>query len=283
MANRDAERIDEEVAGIERPERHAGLSGEYLLQALDGLHDAGDPAHLFAHWCRFPPEDPDKLENEMRAAALRARIRAARTAVLFAALAAESYVNEFLNAHGALEKWDREPTHRKFLKGTHEAYGSQLFFVDREGYQPIVDLLKLRDRLVHPKPGFGVSGHHGEPDTDFERLFAMPNVAEYIVMVGGSADLLMPRAYGFESVDVAGVVIWRGRSVIREYAQRHTKLPAWDAPAERPLFRQAGDYVMESPRLPDAPGTSWTRLREARRQRESTSAATSSVRSAGES
>lgn len=82
-----------------------------------------------------------------------------------------------------------------------------MFFVDREGYQPIVDLLKLRDRLVHPKPGFGVSGHLGEPDTDFERLFAMPKVAEYIVMVGGSADLLMPRAYGFESVDVAGVVI----------------------------------------------------------------------------
>ena len=282
MANRDAERIDEEVAGIERPERHAGLSGEYLLQALDGLHDAGDPAHLFAHWRRFPPEDPGKVENEMRTAALRARIRAARTAVLFAALAAESYVNEFLHAHGALEKWDREPTHRKFLKGTHEAYGSQLFFIDREGYQPIVDLLKLRDRLVHPKPGFGVSGHLGEPDTDFERLFAMPKVAEYIVMVGGSADLLMPRAYGFESVDVAGVVIWRGRSVIREYAQRHTKLPAWDAPAERPLFRQAGDYVMAIPGLPDAPGTSWTRLREARQQRESTSAATSSVGSAGE-
>ena len=56
---------EEEIAGIERPERHAGLSGEYLLQALDGLHDAGDPAHLFAHWRRFPPDDPAKVENEM--------------------------------------------------------------------------------------------------------------------------------------------------------------------------------------------------------------------------
>jgi hypothetical protein len=282
MANRDAERVEEEIAGIERPERHAGLSGEYLLQALDGLHDAGDPAHLFAHWRRFPPDDPGKVENEMHAAALRARVRAARTAVLFAALAAESYVNEFLSVHGALEKWDREPTHRKFLKGTHEAYGSQLFFVDREGYQPIVDLFKLRDRLVHPKPGFGVSGLLGEPDTDFEQLFAMPKVAEYIVAVGGSADLLMPRAYGFESVDVAGMVIWRGRSVIREYAQRHAKLPAWDAPTERPLFRQAGDHVMAMPAIPDAPGTSWTRLREARQQREPSSVATSSAGSASE-
>ncbi|HEV7938050.1 MAG TPA: hypothetical protein VGP18_08510 [Solirubrobacteraceae bacterium] len=277
MANRDAERLEEEITGIERPERHAGLSGEYLLQALDGLHDAGDPAHLFAHWRRFPPDDPGKVENEMRAAALRARVRAARTAVLFAALAAESYVNEFLSVHGTLEKWDREPTHRKFLKGTHEAYGSQLFFVDREGYQPIVDLFKLRNRLVHPKPGFGVSGLHGDPETEFEQLFAMPKVAEYIVAVGGSADLLMPRAYGFESVDIAGMVIWRGKSVIRDYAQRHAKLPAWDAPAERPLFRQAGDHVMAIPALPNVPGTSWTRLREARQKREASSAATSSV------
>jgi hypothetical protein len=277
MANRDAERVEEEIAGIERPDRHAALSGEYLLQALDGLHDAGDPAHLFAHWRRFPPNDPHKVENEMRAAALRARVRAARTAVLFAALAAESYVNEFLSVHGALPKWNREPTHRKFLKGTHEAYGSQLFFVDREGYQVIVDLFKLRDRLVHPKPGFGVSGLLGQPDTDFEQLFAMPKVAEYIVMVGGSADLLMPRAYGFESIDIAGMVIWRGRSVIREYAQRHSKLPVWDAPAERPLFRQAADHVMAMPRLPDTPGTSWTRLREARQERESSHNAPRSV------
>jgi hypothetical protein len=268
MANRDSERLGEEIAGVERPERDVGLSGEYLLQALDGLHDAGDPAHLYAHWRRFPPAEPEKAEADMHTTARRARIRAARTAVLFAALAAESYVNEFLSVHGALTKWDREPTHRKFLKGTHEAYGSPLFFTDREAYPVIVELFKLRDRLVHPKPGFGVTTPHGQPSTDFEQLFAMPKVAEYIIMVGGSADLLMPRAYGFESVDVAGTVIWRGRSVIRDYAKRHNKLPRWDAPPERKLFRQAGDYVMAMPKLPDVPGTSWTHLREAREQRE---------------
>lgn len=118
---RDSERLEEEIAGVERPDRDVGLSGEYLPQALDGLHDAGDPAHLYAHWRRFPPKDPAKVDADMRAAARRTRIQAARTAVLFAALAAESYVNEFLSVHGALTKWDRGPTHRKFLKGTHEA------------------------------------------------------------------------------------------------------------------------------------------------------------------
>jgi hypothetical protein len=87
----------------------------------------------------------------MRAAARRARIRTAQTAVLFAALAAEAYVNEFLSAHGALEKWDREPTHRKYLEGTREAYGSQLFFADREAYPEIVALLKLRESPGSPQ------------------------------------------------------------------------------------------------------------------------------------
>jgi hypothetical protein len=269
MSNRDAERLEEEIAGVERPERGLRLSGEYLLQALDGVHAAGDPAHLFAHWRRFPPKDPVARATQMQAAARQARVRAARTAVLFAALAAESYVNEFLSVHGVLEKWDREPTHRKYLKGTHDAYGAQLFFADREAYPEIVELLKLRDRLVHPKPGFGVATELGEPDVKFEALFALPRVAEYVVMVGGGADLLMPRAYGFDSFDVAGTVVWRGRSVIREYAKRHSKLPAWDAPAERPLFRQAGDHVMAMDPLPDAPDASWTRLRKAREARES--------------
>jgi hypothetical protein len=58
MRNRDAERIEDEIAGAERPERQLGLSCEYLLQALDGLHAAGDPAHLFTHWRRFPPNNP---------------------------------------------------------------------------------------------------------------------------------------------------------------------------------------------------------------------------------
>jgi hypothetical protein len=156
---------------------------------------------------------------------------------------------------------------RSELERPAEAYGSPLFFADREEYPVIVDLFKLRDRLVHPKPGFGVAGTTGEPDANFARLFAMGKVAEYVVMVGGSAELLMRRAYGFDSVEVIGTVIWRGRPVIRDYAKRHARLPAWNAPSERPLFRQAGDHVMAMPRVPDIPGDWWTRLREARQGR----------------
>jgi hypothetical protein len=262
----DERRIEEELQGAERPVRPASLAGDYLMEAIDAFHDAGDPAHLYEHWRRFPPKDPKTEADNMRKAARRARIRAARNAVLFAAFAGEAYVNEFLAAHGALEEWDRKPTTKKFLKGTAAAYGSPLFFSDREAYPVLVELYELRDRLVHPKPGFGVEGIHFEAGEDYESLFALPKLAEYIVMVGGAADLLVPRAYGMNEADLVGLVAWRGRPLIRDYATRNHRLPTWNAPSERRLFRQAGDHVMEMPRWDPGPGHWSTRLRTAKEE-----------------
>lgn len=105
------------------------------------------------------------------------------------------------------------------------------------------------------------------PEPEFELLFDLPTVANYIVMVGGAADVLVPRAYGFESFEVVSRVAWLGRSVIRDFAARLKDLPDWDATAERALFRQAGDHVMRLRPPPDHPDASWTRLRQAREQR----------------
>jgi hypothetical protein len=240
----DQRRIEEEIAGVGRPSQPASLAGEYLMEAVDWLHNAGDPAYLFAHWQRFPPADPNAAAEEMCNAARRARNRAARNAVLFAAFAGEACVNEFLAAHGILETWDRRPTTVKFLEGTEKAYGSPLFFADREAYPVLVELYGLRDRLVHPKPGFGVEGIHFAAGADYEALFELPTIAEYIVMVGGAADLLIPRAYGMNKVDVVGASVWRGRLVIRDYAERNRAMPAWNAPSECHLFRQAADSAM---------------------------------------
>jgi hypothetical protein len=219
------------------------------MEAIESLHAAGDPAYLFTFWRQNPPPDIRAARPKMKTAAQRSRLRAARNAVLYAAFSAEAYVNEFLAAHGVLDDWDYEPTHRKFLKGTEAAYGSQLFFADREAYPEIVQLIKLRDRLAHPKPGFGVQGVGFEADEAYARLFSLPRIAEYIVMVGGAGDLLVPRAYGMDQLDVIATVAWRGRDVIRDYAARHRRLPAWNAPSERQLFRQAGDMVMARPPL----------------------------------
>ncbi len=256
--------IEEELQGAERSPRPVSLAGEYLTEAIDRLHDAGDPAYLYEHWRRFPPKEPKAEADKMRKAARRARNRAARDAVLFAAFAGEAYVNEFLAAHGVLEQWDRKPTPRKFLKGTAAAYGSPLFFTDREAYPVLVELYQLRDRLVHPKPGFGGEGIHFEASEDFESLFALAKIAEYIVMVGGAADLLVPRAYGMNQTDLVGLIAWRGRPVIRDYAQRNRRLPAWNARSERVLFRQAGDDVMDMPRWVPGPDHWSSRLRDAK-------------------
>jgi len=264
----DEQRFGEEIAGVERPARPASLAGEYLTQAIEQLHDAGDPLHLYQHWRRFPPKNPDLVRDEMTMAAVRARMRAARGTVLYAAFAGEAYVNEFLAAHGVLERWDRAPTTKKFLEGSAEAYGSPLFFADREAYPVLVELYQLRHRLAHPKPGFGGHGIHFETGEEYESQFALPRLAEYVVMVGGAADLLTPRAYGMDQIDVVGMVAWRGRAVLRDYASRHRELPAWDGPSERKLFRQAGDHVMGMPRAwepgPDHPYSRLARARAAR-------------------
>jgi len=265
---RDEKRFEDEIAGVERPERPESLAADYLAQALEYLHDAGDPAALYAHYRNFPPADPVTKADEMKTAARKARTKSARSAVLFAALAGEAYVNEFLAAHGVLEEWDREPTTRKFLNGTEAAYGSKLMLPDREAYPVLVDLYKLRNLLAHPKPGFGTKGYRLEAPPDFERLFRLPKVAEYLIMVAGAADTLIPRAYGFETVDIHTMTIWRGRSVIREYAKRQARLPRWNAPAERQLFRQAGDFLMAQTPWEPGPDSPWTRLRQAKAQRD---------------
>ncbi len=272
MSTPDERRIQEEIDGTERLPRPASLAGEYLTEAIEALHDAGDPAYLYAHWRRFPPSDSTSEADAMQKAARRARIRTARNAVLFAAFAGEAYVNEFLAAHGVLKRWDRKPTITKFLDGTEAAYGSQLFFADREAYPVLVELYALRNRLAHPKPGFGVEGIHFEAGEDYESLFALPTVAEYIVMVGGAADLLVPRAYGMDQIDLVGLVAWRGRPALRGYASRHRQLPVWDAPSERKLFRQAGDYVTSLPGWDPGPDHWSVRLRIARDAREASSA-----------
>lgn len=269
---RDRERLEEEIAGVERPPRPETLSSDYLMQAVEGLDDAGNPAVLFGHYRRFPDQATDENAARMQVTAKRLRLKAARTAVLFASFAAEAYVNEFLRAHldqgEDFRAIERMSTLDKYFVGTRLVYGERIFFRDREGAKELRDLFELRNRLAHPKPGFGVAGIHGAASDEFASLFALPRVTEFIIAVSGYGDVLTRRAYGFDQPDLPAAIIWRGRPVLRDWALRHDEIPAWNAPVERELFRQAGDYVMSMPPLPDHPDASWTRLREAREARE---------------
>jgi hypothetical protein len=266
---RDEERIEEEIGGAERPARPRNLSAAYLDQAIDALQATGNAPSLYRPWPPLKVREDNAIQRGVVGLdARRARRMFCRSAVLFAALAAESYVNEFLAVHLAdrpddLRKIDRWPTVKKYVRGTGDAYGEQLFFDDREAMPVIRELFELRHKLVHPKPGFGPP-HLFESDAESEIDFAPPKIAEFVVMVAGAGDLLVRRAYGFDALDVTAAVAWMGRSVIRVYGQRAAAMPPPSRPPERPLFLQALEHVQKLPSLPNDPTLSANRLAAAR-------------------
>jgi hypothetical protein len=268
---RDEERIEQEIGGAERPPRPRNLSSTYLQEALDALHAIGNAPSLYRPW---PPPEA-RVENEVQRGlmlliARQTRRVWARKAVLFAALAGESYVNEFISAlvpanSRQYETLDRLSTVNKYLRGTRDAYGETLFFRDREPMRLIVELFGLRDKLVHPKPGFGVASWL-EADDDSEEDFSPTQVAEYMIAVGGAGGIMIRRAYGFDAIDPIASAIWFGRPAIRAYAQRHVTVPPVERPPEPPLLQQALEHVSKRPVLDD-PQLSINRLRAARKAR----------------
>jgi hypothetical protein len=267
--SRDEERIEEEIAGAERPARPRNMSAAYLQQALDALHAAGNAASLYTF--DLPPATDQRsatMRVLARTQARSARRMICRSVVLFAAFAAESYVNEFLAAlmtdrRDRLREIDRWRTIDKYLVGTLEAYGERLFFDGREPMPVLRELFTLRNKLAHPRPGFGPAGGF-DADDEAEADFAPPRIAEFVVTVGGCGHILVGRAYGFDHPDVTASAIWLGRDPIRAYALRAATMPPPGRAPERPLLHQAITHVGELRQTADQPDLSINRLLTAR-------------------
>ena len=146
---------------VEWEYREENLAGAYLSQAVQASLDTMRPARL------YPPTKGTKRSSEglvrddllrMMNAASR-RLDFARTSILFSALAAEAYVNEFLlrqAGHAGLAKKDVEgldklSTPEKYVLGPRAVLGRAVFGRGRQPIQDIRDLFKLRNLLVHPK------------------------------------------------------------------------------------------------------------------------------------
>lgn len=267
MSSRDEQRIEEEILGLQRPPRPRGLASDYLHQAADAFHAAGDPGHLYRQW---PPKLPAARAGQvwMQRWVREERFRQARTCVLFAALAAEAYVNEFLAASDLsktrLRKLDGLATVRKYTDATSEAFGEALFWHGDEVTPKLTRLFELRHQLVHPKPGFGSPGILAPSDAELDKKFAMSDLAEYVITVGGAAEILVRRAYGYDQIDVPGSSLWRGRQALFDYADRRATLPEPDEPDERTLWQLVGDRIDALPNL-DIPELSINRLIAAKR------------------
>lgn len=118
---------------------------------------------------------------------------------------------------------------RKYTHGTSEAYGATLFRDGDEATPVLRRLFALRHLLVHPKPGFGQPALLDPEDPALGERFSLPELAEYVVIVGACADLMAWRAYGYGTPDVPGTMLWRARDAVRQFAAEHRALPEPDA------------------------------------------------------
>jgi len=171
-------RRDRETVGMSEK---VCFADDYLDQAVTALHASGSSDMLYG-------DGRDSHDVFARAAdmwdAPRRRLHYARTAILFAAISAEAYINAFIFAPKRFTATDARAIERltttvdKFVLAPRLS-GHDIF--DRGG-EPVTSmntLFALRNDLVHPRPRtYEASGDFNEPH-GFEEL--NPEVAARMI------------------------------------------------------------------------------------------------------
>jgi len=229
----------------ERPERPTSLSSLYMKQAIEAFGDSADARSLYGTF--HGRTDLDDTASAF--AFLNARDRQTELqldAVLFLALAAESYINEYVRTRfeGAdLDAVDRLSPVNKFILAPRIDSKSTLFHRDKYPIPRLVELFALRNRLVHPKPGFGPGGPL-DRDPEFAEQFQSARVVDFMLAVGASGYLLLKRAYGRDHIDIWTHLVWKGRDELIAFAGKAFSVP--DIAAESPpdLTRRLMDALV---------------------------------------
>ena len=215
------------------------LGGSYLRQAAEALRATGSAEMLWPPSALGPEmrsyhDAPDALVLGRRLAHMR-RHDHARTAILFAMLAAEAYVNQFLAWHLTgrdLAGADKLPTLDKFVQGPRLAIGRQLLPRGSEPTQTLSDLLALRSRLVHPKLRQRRAMHKGQLDPPDYDTFNPTTAARYIIAVADAVGWLFVNADPPTS-DLAVAAVDFEREAFIDHAERADRtLPG---PDDRPV------------------------------------------------
>ncbi len=151
------------------------------------------------------------------------RREAARSAVLFAILAAEAYANQYLQIHltGAeADAADRLPTFEKFIMGPQLVRGEKVLDRGAEPAQTLKKLLDQRNALVHPK--LAPPGSDGPTYTPEE-------AACFIVAVADAAGWLFANSDPQPKFDLTMATVDQERGYFLEYGRKATeRLPEID-------------------------------------------------------
>lgn len=246
LSARDRDRIEEERRGVARPAPRT-LSSSHLLSALNALDDACSPEAVLSPRRIWPLKPGDSPQAFATLADITQR-ELCCTATLFAAFAAEGFVNDFLDVHlrdkvtpARFAEVDRWSTRRKYIHGVEEAYGA-LFREDDEVVPALVQLFDLRNQLVHARPGTGPP-MAAAPDPGWRGQHPPSRVARWIVAVAGAAEAMEMRCYGFDYVSFPATAIWRGRERVAGRAAAAEPLPDPDNSGRLPLIQELNEEI----------------------------------------
>lgn len=210
---------------VQRHERRT-LAGSYLDRALEELRSAGSPEDLYPDYGGRRKFTPVGGAIGQRLAKGRQR-EAARSAILFAMLAAEAYVNQYLQIHLTGDEFDaadRLPTFEKFILGPRLVGGSEFLGRGEEPAQTLKKLLSQRSQLVHPK--LAPPGRDGPEYTPLE-------AAQFIVAAAESSGWLLANSDPQPPIDSTMIVVDQEREYFLDFARQVTnRLPeVTDPPA----------------------------------------------------
>ena len=230
--------------------RPPSASGVHLEQALDAPGDSSSADRLYGEldpWHKdariFGP-----VQRNMDAA--NRRLRFLRSAVLFSAIAAEAYVNEFIAATltaADAAAVDRLATVDKLLLAPRLAGLTSPFERGREPIQSLTRLFRARNALAHPRLGQTGAYAHVVTDED-RRVFGPSAAASYIEATAHAAVLLHPLRADRPFAAPASRV-WEERAVLQDHVailgDDLTLFPSPESEPIRSLMNQMHDRAIE--------------------------------------
>jgi hypothetical protein len=247
MWPKDELRIAEERAGVARP-APATVASSHLAQALDAFDDACSPEAIFAPRKIWPLQPNDSIRSRRTLAEIIQRNHCL-TATLYAAFAAEAFVNNFLEVHdlkskvtvSQFKKLDFGSTFNKYVEGVTVAY-EPLFAPDDEVMPSISELFRVRNKLVHPRPGIGPPVAY-RPDPSWRGMYPVGKIATWLIAVAGAAESMDMRCYGFDYHSFPAALIWHGGSIVAEVAGKSDPLPDPSMTGRAPLIQLLSEHA----------------------------------------